>query len=123
MSNMTLSTFQKQVAAWGTKTFPDATPETIADHLAEEMIELLGTHRVKQALKRALEAEEIYEDDVDICPASNPAEESADILLMMLHLAYRFDFDLMEEAQKKFAHVRDAEWVDDGRGYKKRVKP
>jgi hypothetical protein len=49
-------------------------------------------------------------------------EECADAFLMLLHLAHRNGFDLEAEARKKFERVRNAEWVDDGRGYKKRVK-
>ena len=42
---------------------------------------------------------------------------------MLLHLADRLNFDLMDAARRKFALVREAEWEDEeGRGYMKRRK-
>ena len=49
-------------------------------------------------------------------------EELADIGLMLLHLAHRYGVDLQTEMIRKFAEVQGDEFVDDGRGYRKRVK-
>jgi len=114
-----LNRLQIAVGHWGRAVFESSTPESICNHLAEEMIELLGEARVKAALYRVTQSSTV---DEDFPPSDDPAEESADILLMLLHLADRLGYDLMEATLKKFAEVRDAEWVDDGRGYKKRVK-
>jgi NTP pyrophosphatase (non-canonical NTP hydrolase) len=117
---MNLNSLQEVVGEWGKETFPDSNAGTIADHLAEEMIELLGEERVKVALYRVTQGAAV---DEDFPPSDNPSEEIADILLMLLHLASRLGYSLEEATIKKFAEVRDAEWIDYGRGYKKRVKP
>jgi hypothetical protein len=115
-----LDRLQIAVGHWGKAVFIESTPDTIRDHLAEEMIELLGEERVKRALHRVTQGATV---DEDFPPSDNPAEESTDILLMMLHLADRLNYNLMEATLKKFAEVQDAEWEDvDGRGYMKRVK-
>jgi NTP pyrophosphatase (non-canonical NTP hydrolase) len=114
-----LNRLQIMVGNWGESVFESSTPDSIMNHLAEEMVELLGEERVKAAIHQVTQGSTV---DEDFPPSDNPAEESADILLMLLHLAHRLDYDLMEATLKKFAEVRDAEWADDGRGYKKRVK-
>ena len=116
-----VETFQSEVATWARQTFPDSDAGTICDHLAEEMLELLGLTRVLEAILRYQRRHAMEGFPPSVC--ENPAEESADILLMLLHLADCLNFDLMEAAQKKFTEVRDAEWEDEaGRGYKKRRK-
>jgi NTP pyrophosphatase (non-canonical NTP hydrolase) len=114
-----LDRLQIAVGKWAEVTFEASTPDTICNHLAEELIELLGEERVKAALHRVTQGNIL---DEDFPPSDNPAEESADILLMLLHLAHKNGYELMEATLKKFAEVQDAEWVDDGRGYAKRVK-
>ncbi len=97
-----MTEFQNEVGSWGQVTFPDATNKSIVAHTEEEIRE------VKECA---------------VYSAPGLPEECADVFLMLLHLAHRNGFDLEAEARKKFESIRNAEWVDDGRGYKKRVKP
>lgn len=114
-----LDRLQIAVGNWAEVTFETSTPDTICNHLAEELIELLGEERVKAALHRVTQSSTV---DDDYPPTDNPAEESADILLILLHLAHKSGYELMEATLRKFAEVQDADWEDDGRGYAKRVK-
>ena len=77
------SHIQKTVGEWGCETFSKATNTTIIAHLKREVNEL--------------------EDDCD-------PEEAADCLLLLLHLAHREKFDLLAEAQKKFAINKKRKW-------------
>lgn len=94
--------FQKIVGEWGEKTFPNATLDTILQHLIEEVNEL-----------------------GDACRADNPddvMEEAADVYLLLLHITHRIGASLDAAAKVKFAMVKDQIFEDDGRGYAKRVK-
>lgn len=96
-----MNELEKEVGAWGIMTFPEATNKSIAAHLVEE-------------------ANEVF--DYAEQHGMGSMEECADVYLLLLHLAYRNGFDLEAVARRKFESIRNAEWVDDGRGYKKRVK-
>ena len=97
-------TFQEEVGRWAEATFPNSTAGSIADHLAEEMLELLGTDRVQMALQRALEIKP---------PSDNPAAESADCFLLLLSLAHRLNFDLLRATREKFEEVKTRRWEED----------
>lgn len=97
-----MKALQDLVGQWGMQTFPEATSDTIIAHMREEVVELQ-------------EATDGYEEH-------GVGEELADIGLMLLHLAHRYGVDLQTEMIRKFAEVQGDEFVDDGRGYRKRVK-
>lgn len=100
---------QERVGVWGDATFPRSTPETICAHLHDETLELA-------------EAIHVYERgplDVDPLPLiEHVREETADVYLLLLHLAHRFGFDLHKAAEEKFATVQTRTYTtDSGRGY------
>lgn len=78
--------FQREVGEWGVATFPGSTPGTILKHLSREVEELT----------MALSDEQ--------------AEEAADCLLLLLHLAHRGGFSLLEAAREKFAVCQERKW-------------
>lgn len=91
---------QKQVGLWGLATFPEATRESIFAHLREEVDEL-----------------------VTAPGGGATAEEAADCLLLLLHIAHRGGFSLYGEALRKFKVIETSEYrMDPVKGYRKRVK-
>jgi len=71
---------QDDVGLWGEETFPNATSHSIICHLEKEVKELKG-YLLDSQLK----------------------EECADCFLLLLHLAHRGRFSLLDEARKKMA--------------------
>jgi NTP pyrophosphatase (non-canonical NTP hydrolase) len=82
--------FQEYVSAWAEETFPEATRESVAHHLAEEVTEL---HDAALAGER------------EALPG-----EAADCLLLLLHLAEQEGFDLLDAARTKHDINRRREW-------------
>jgi NTP pyrophosphatase (non-canonical NTP hydrolase) len=93
-----LDRVQRIVGEWGTKTFPAATNESIVAHLRDEACELLAD-------------------------GSDLAEEAADCLLLLLHLAHRNGFSLFDAAGAKFAVNVGRDWQTEPneRGYMSHV--
>ena len=94
-----LHDLQATVYDWGTATFPDATNGSIAAHLRSEVTEL-------QAAISLQNMKEPWEPDY----LAGVAEEAADCLLLLLHLAQRLGFDLQLAAQEKFAVNQERSW-------------
>jgi NTP pyrophosphatase (non-canonical NTP hydrolase) len=83
---------QERVGQWGQETFPQSTPRTIVAHLGREV--------------RELEVE-VLADHPD---ADAVAEEAADCLLLLYHLAHRFGFSLHDATAVKFSQVKARAW-------------
>jgi|ERR1700722_6396512 len=89
-----LDDWQDEVGTWADATFPEATTDSILSHLAEEMVELLGTERLAAAIKRAKVRELLIhgngvDETAQVLPSEKPSEEIADGLLLMLHFAHK----------------------------------
>lgn len=97
-----LDVWQATVGAWANGVFPDSTPESIANHLSEEVGELLEA----------------------IFTKSDAREEAADCLLLLLHLAHKLGFSLADAAGVKLAinHIRTWETEAGEKGYWKHVE-
>lgn len=104
--NNDLDRVQRQVGEWGNRTFPQATNESIVRHLADEAGELLTV--VADQREPLLLTEE-----------QDLAEEAADCLLLLLHLAHRNEFSLFDVAAAKFAVNVGRHWQTErnDRGY------
>lgn len=96
-----LAELQRTVGEWGASVFSQATNDSILRHLRDEANEL-----VSAASPDAL------------------AEEAADVLLLLLHLAHRNGFSLFDAAVVKHAVNTKRTWEadDNGRGYRKHVE-
>jgi len=100
----TLSDLQLAVGNWGAVTFPGATYEQMLAHLSEEVNELAFAI--------------VYNAPESI------AEETADCLLLLLHVAYKTGFDLFEAASRKHTINLNRRWmVPPGLTYAKHVEP
>jgi NTP pyrophosphatase (non-canonical NTP hydrolase) len=83
--------FQKMVGKWHVETFPDLTVASHLMHMSKELHELTMACVVDQKQEAVM-------------------EEAADILLMILALAHRYDFSLVTEARKKFKINLERTW-------------
>lgn len=79
-----------RIAAWQRETFPKATAESCSAHLAYEQNEL---------------ADAVVYGDID-----DTAEEAADCLLLLVGIADRSGFDLLQAAEAKLAKNRLRKW-------------
>lgn len=91
---ITLDEFQKDVGVWSDKTF-GTTSDEIKNHLADEMIELIGPVKLAAALNRFINSDKCKIDEL------NDKEESSDVLLLLLHLAHKEKFSLMDGSIEK----------------------
>ena len=85
---------QKMVTDWSERTFPTSTPESIYKHLKKEVREL------GLALK-------------DPCKARrkrNMGEESADCILLLMHLNRKLGNSVYAEVEKKFGINTKRKW-------------
>jgi NTP pyrophosphatase (non-canonical NTP hydrolase) len=107
--------FTTRVGQWAERTFPQATPVSIARHLQEEAAELLTA------------CEQHAEDLANGCDAlasgslDRIREEAADVQLLLTHLPYRLGFDLQAAAEEKFAVNQGRTWEPVEGGYSKHV--
>lgn len=95
----TLNELQLETGTWADATFPSSTPLTILSHFEEEANELLETWL-------ALPGEpHTFPPSI-----SDVAEEAADCLLLLLHLAHKTGFSLFDAAEHKLAVNRQRKW-------------
>lgn len=94
--------FQDNISTWQDQTFDKATIESIKSHLAEEVLELVGEEIFKKALLKHEKNNKIDED--------NDNEESADIVLLLNHLAHKSGFNLLDETLNKFEKNKKRKW-------------
>lgn len=87
-----LNDLQRRVGEWGEATFPTATNASIIRHLYDELDEL----------DRAFSA--------DGDRAMQVSEEAADCLLILLYVAHRWGFSLIESAEVKMIVNRARTW-------------
>lgn len=90
-----LDRFQREVGHWAEQTFPKATDTSVCIHLGREVAELRGW--CAAAERSPVETAEI-------------AAEAADCFLLLLHLAHRCDFSLLDAAHAKMATNRQRTW-------------
>jgi NTP pyrophosphatase (non-canonical NTP hydrolase) len=102
-----LDELQRDVGEWGNRTFPAATNESIFAHLRDEVDEVdFAVNDLRNPFHHPPE---------DLFALG---EECADCLMLLLHLAHRNGFSLIEEARKKFAINQQRTWTtDSGNGY------
>lgn len=74
---------QNLIGAWGDKTFPDSTAETVLSHLQEEINELV-------------EANVDYEKN-----NKDRIQEAADCFLLVMQYAHKMGYDILYEAIEK----------------------
>lgn len=79
---------QKEIDKWVQEVNPKASSFTIFQHMTEELSEL----------------------DAAIHGAGNIPEEAADVALLLLNLAEKNGFDLMQEVEKKFEICKKRDW-------------
>lgn len=86
-----LDIFQRAVGEWADKNFPHSSPKTITAHLSDEVGEL-------------------------IADPSDPSE-AADAVLLLLHLAHKQGYSLLEVARAKHDRNLRRKWGSpDSRG-------
>lgn len=101
--------FQHEVGEWGKVKFPQASELTIAIHLTREAAELRRVAETFAACEGV--PPEIFE------------EECADCLLLLLHIAHRAGFSLLEAARQKFSVVKTREWGEaDDEGVREHIR-
>lgn len=96
-----LDTFQDEVTEWADATFPLRTHTSIACHLVDEIIELVGPSLVNERLQMVM-IEPEFDSDFE--------EESADVGLILLHLASFNEVDLMSAMRRKFEKCKKRTW-------------
>lgn len=91
-----LDRFQQDVGAWAEQTFTRATDSSIMAHLGREFKELRDL---------------VARSECDIAISTDHiAEETADCFLLLLHLAHRCGFSLIDAADEKFTANRLRQW-------------
>lgn len=100
---ITIDQFQLEVGEWSDETFGTSSDE-IKRHLADEIIELVGPKHMQFALEKYLKK---HPDGEEI----DNEEESGDVLLLLLHLAHKEKFSLLEAAQQKQTINLGREWL------------
>lgn len=109
-----LDRFQRDFGDWADETFTRSTARSRARHVFREAVELVcATHAGDDldALREQLAGDLARE--IVKCRgqgAGSVGTESADIFLLLLHLAHGGEFSLLGEAHAKFAEVRGRQW-------------
>lgn len=94
---------EREIVAWAEQTFPDATPETIHDHIDEEI-------------------EELHKADFEKKDADAVAHEIGGLGLLLTHLAATHGLSFGRCVVREFTIVRDDTFErDDATGYAKRT--
>ena len=105
-----LDHFQREVGRWAESVFTRATDTSVATHLAREVAELRAWCVAA-------------DDGRAPVPVADVAEEAADCFLLLLHLAHRCEFSLLDAAHAKFAKNRARRWGEpDAEGVVEHVK-
>lgn len=76
---------QKEIGNWGDKTFPESTPQSVYNHLCREIKELGDEH-------------------------ANVYMESADVALLLIHIAHKRKFSLYDALMTKFSINKRRKW-------------
>jgi NTP pyrophosphatase (non-canonical NTP hydrolase) len=116
---------QKRVGEWADAAFPRSTIGTMLRHLKAEIQELdeatdAMSDRYIAGMKAAIARDE--DPATVMLQTTHTAEEAADVLLILLHIAHRSGFDLLAAAEAKFAECQKRTWErDEKRGYDRHV--
>jgi hypothetical protein len=86
-----LTEFQKNVGNWGVKTFPELTIAGLVAHIKKEILEL--------------------EEALFFKNKQGVSEEASDLLILLLGIAHRVGFDLLETAEEKFDVLLLRDWM------------
>jgi len=114
MPPLGLDRFQRDFGDWADETFTQSTRRSRARHLFREAVELVCAAHAGDDLDVLGEqlagdlAREIVKCREQGAGAIGP--ESADVFLLLLHLAQGCGFSLLGEAHAKFAEVRGRQW-------------
>ena len=100
----TLDDLQRRIGEWGDRTFPESTLNSIIAHFNAEAAEL--------------------NEAATFSPRPQLAEEAADCLLLLLHIAHREGFSLWEAANVKRLVNEARTWETDAgaKGYRKHTE-
>lgn len=100
---MTGPNVEREIVAWAEKTFPDATVETIHDHIDEEI-------------------DELHKADFEKKDAAAVAHEIGGLGLLLTHLSHKHGLSFGRCVTREFAIVRDDTFErDDATGYARRT--
>ncbi len=109
-----LDQLQQLLGRWATATFPHSTIRSKARHIFREAVELvLATHQDDDP---AILSQELIVDlhrEIAKSTAGGPGAvgaESADLLILLLHLAYAEEYSLLAATEAKFAEVLGRRW-------------
>lgn len=103
-------TLQEETGTWGDITFPQGTPRAVMAHLSDEIQELAAEVELFMASPAPTNGAAL-------------AEEAADCLLLLYHLAHKCGFDLEAEARRKLEKNRQRTWGEpDARGVVRHVE-
>jgi NTP pyrophosphatase (non-canonical NTP hydrolase) len=106
-----LDRFQAEVGRWADATFPASTPISKARHLlreAGEVCELSAVIDFAGAMPAALEP---VREAVEAELLPQLADECADALLLLLHIAHAEGFSLLGAARRKFTENQLRTWL------------
>jgi NTP pyrophosphatase (non-canonical NTP hydrolase) len=110
-----MSDFQREVGEWGNITFTEATTASMCAHLKREVIELDDAARRLRTFAPGYDPVQRRKD---------LAEEAADCLMLLLHIAHRNSIDLEEAARQKFEVNKRRQWgKPDADGVCEHIKP
>ena len=103
-------TLQDETGTWGDATFPLSTARSVMAHLTDEIDEL------------AVEVD-TFGATTEPTNRSALAEEAADCMLLLLHIAHKCGFDLETAARAKLERNRMRHWGEpDARGVVRHVE-
>ncbi len=115
MPPLGLDRFQADFGDWADETFAQSTMRSRARHLFREAVELVcATHAGDDLDVLGGQLAGDLTREILKCREQGAGEigsESADILLLLLHLAQGGEFSLLAEAHAKFAEVRGRQWA------------
>ena len=95
--DIVLQDLADKIGSWATQTFPHATPTSICEHMSREVKELLDN--------------------------PHDVEEAADVMLLILHLAYRNNWNLGKAIRDKSSKNKSRVWgPPDDKGVSEHIK-
>lgn len=106
-----LDRFQTEVGAWAAATFPSSTPMTKARHLLREAGEVCELSTVLDFTGHMPDVLEPMREATREQLVPQLADECADVLLLLLHIAHAEGFSLLGAAHRKFTENQLRTWL------------